>query len=162
MLKSIQREKDNLKSDVPIAVKISPDIDEIQINLISEILLENKIEMIIVSNTSESSRNDLKDIQKHQKGGLSGKPIEIKSNILINKFYKLLSGKIKIIGVGGIDSGQAAYDKFLAGADFIQLYTGMVFKGPNIVGIIKKDLKDLLLRDGVKNFTEIVGNKTLS
>ncbi|PDH21334.1 MAG: dihydroorotate dehydrogenase (quinone) [Pelagibacterales bacterium MED-G42] len=159
LLKSILREKDNLKSKVPIAVKISPDIDENQINLISEILLENQIKMIIVSNTSESSRNDLKDIQKHQKGGLSGKPIEIKSNILINKFYKILNGKIKIIGVGGVDSGKAAYDKFLAGADLIQLYTGMVFKGPNIAGIIKKDLKDLLLRDGVKNYTEIIGNK---
>ena len=159
LLKSILREKNNLKSEVPIAVKISPDIDENQINLISEILLENEIKMIIISNTSESSRNDLKNIQKHQKGGLSGKPIEIKSNILINKFYKLLNGKIKIIGVGGVDSGQAAYDKFLAGADFIQLYTGMVFKGPNIASIIKKDLKDLLLRDGVKNYTEIVGNK---
>ena len=162
LLKSIIKEKNNLNSKVPIAVKISPDIDENQINLISEILLENEIKMIIVSNTSESSRNDLKDIQKHQKGGLSGKPIEIKSNILINKFYKLLKGKIKIIGVGGVDSGKAAYDKFLAGADYIQLYTGMVFKGPNIAGIIKKDLKNLLLRDGVKNFTEIVGNKTLS
>jgi dihydroorotate dehydrogenase len=159
LLKSILKEKDNLKSEVPIAVKISPDIDENQINLISEILLENEIKMIIISNTSESSRNYLKNIQKHQKGGLSGKPIEIKSNILINKFYKLLNGKIKIIGVGGVDSGQAAYDKFLAGADFIQLYTGMVFKGPNIAGIIKKDLKDLLLRDGVENYTEIVGNK---
>ena len=159
LLKSILREKNNLKSEVPIAVKISPDIDENQINLISEILLENEIKMIIISNTSESSRNDLKNIQKHQKGGLSGKPIEIKSNVLINKFYKLLNGKIKIIGVGGVDSGQAAYDKFLAGADFIQLYTGMVFKGPNIASIIKKDLKDLLLRDGVKNYTEIVGNK---
>ena len=159
LLKSILKEKNKLKSEVPIAVKISPDIDENQISLISEILLENKIKMIIISNTSDSSRNDLKNIQKHQKGGLSGKPIEIKSNILINKFYKLLNGKIKIIGVGGVDSGQAAYDKFLAGADFIQLYTGMVFKGPNIAGIIKKDLKDLLLRDGVKNYTEIVGNK---
>ena len=159
LLKSILKEKDNLKSEIPIAVKISPDIDENQINLISEILLENEIKMIIISNTSESSRNNLKNIQKHQKGGLSGKPIEIKSNILINKFYKLLNGKIKIIGVGGVDSGQAAYDKFLAGADFIQLYTGMVFKGPNIAGIIKKDLKDLLLRDGVENYTEIVGNK---
>ena len=159
LLKSILKEKDNLKSEIPIAVKISPDIDENQINLISEILLENKIKMIIISNTSESSRNYLKNIQKHQKGGLSGKPIEIKSNILINKFYNLLNGNIKIVGVGGVDSGQAAYDKFLAGADFIQLYTGMVFKGPNIAGIIKKDLKDLLLRDGVENYTEIVGNK---
>ena len=162
LLASILREKNNLKSNTPIAVKISPDIDENQINLISEILLENEIKAIIISNTSDSSRDTLSDIQKHQKGGLSGKPIQIKSNILINKFYKLLKGKIKIIGVGGVDSGQAAYDKFLAGADFIQLYTGMVFKGPNIASNIKKNLKDLLLRDGVKNFTEIVGNKSLS
>ena len=124
--------------------------------------MENKIDAIIISNTSEASRDILSDIQRHQKGGLSGKPIEKKSNILINKFYKLLNGKIKIIGVGGVDSGQAAYDKFIAGADLIQLYTGMVFKGPNVAGIIKKDLKDLLLRDGVKNFKEIIGNKTLS
>ena len=162
LLASILKEKNDLKSKVPIAVKISPDINENQINLISEILLENEIKVIIISNTSESSRDKLSNIQRHQKGGLSGKPIETKSNILINKFYKLLKDKIKIIGVGGVDSGQAAYDKFLAGADYIQLYTGMVFKGPNIAGIIKKDLKDLLLRDGVKNFTEIVGNKTLS
>ena len=160
LLKSIIKEKNNLNSKVPIAVKISPDIDENQINLISEILLENEIKAIIISNTSESSRDLLSDIQKHQKGGLSGKPIEKKTNLLISKFYKLLKGKIKIIGVGGVDSGQTAYDKFLAGADFVQLYTGMVFKGPNIAGIIKKDLKELLIRDGVKNFTEIVGNKT--
>ena len=160
LLKSISKEKNNLKSNIPIAVKISPDIDENQIELISEILLENEIKAIIISNTSESSRERLDNIQKHQKGGLSGKPIEKKSNVLIAKFYKLLKGKIKIIGIGGVDSGVSAYDKFLAGADFIQLYTGMVFKGPNIAGIIKKDLKELLIRDGVKNFTEIVGNKT--
>ena len=162
LLKSILKEKNDLNSEIPVVVKISPDIDESQINLISEILLENKIDAIIISNTSEASRDILSDIQRHQKGGLSGKPIETKSNILINKFYRLLKGKIKIIGVGGVDSGQAAYDKFIAGADLIQLYTGMVFKGPNIAGIIKKDLKDFLLRDGVKNFTEIIGNKTLS
>ena len=162
LLKSIMEERKNLKSDIPIAVKVSPDINEDQVNQISEILLEYEIKAIIVSNTSEATRDKLSNIQRHQKGGLSGKPIEEKSNILINKFYKLLKGKIKIIGVGGVDSGQAAYDKFIAGADFVQLYTGMVFKGPNIAGIIKKDLKELLIRDGVKNYTEIVGNKTLS
>jgi dihydroorotate dehydrogenase len=57
---------------------------------------------------------------------------------------------------------KSAYDKFIAGADFVQLYTGMVFNGPNIAGIIKKELKELLIRDGVKNYTEIIGNKTLS
>ena len=162
LLKSIMIEKKNLKSNIPIAVKISPDIDETQVNLISEILLEYEIKAIIISNTSDATRDKLSDIQRHQKGGLSGKPIEEKSNILINRFYKLLKGKIKIIGVGGVDSGKAAYDKFTAGADYVQLYTGMVFKGPNIAGIIKKDLKELLIRDGVKNYTEIVGNKSLS
>jgi dihydroorotate dehydrogenase len=162
LLKSIMEERKNLKSNIPIVVKVSPDLSEDQVNKISEILLQYEIEAIIVSNTSEATRDKLTNIQSHQKGGLSGKPIEQKSNILINKFYKLLKGKIKIIGVGGVDSGQAAYDKFIAGADFVQLYTGMVFKGPNIAGIIKKDLKELLIRDGVKNYTEIVGNKTLS
>ena len=162
LLKSIITEKKNLNSNIPIAVKVSPDISEDQVNQISEILLENGINVVIVSNTSDATRDKLSNIQRHQKGGLSGKPIEEKSNILINKFYKLLKGKIKIIGVGGVDSGQAAYDKFIAGADFVQLYTGMVFKGPNIAGIIKKDLKELLIRDGVKNYTEIVGNKTIS
>ena len=162
LLKSISEKKKNLKTNIPIVVKISPDISETQINLISEILLENDISGIIISNTSESSREVLTDIQKHQKGGLSGKPIEKKSNLLINKFYNLLKGKIKIIGVGGVDSGQSAYEKFLLGADYIQLYTGMVFQGPNIAGSIKKELKELLIRDGVKNFSEIIGNKTLS
>ncbi len=162
LLKSINKEKKILETTIPIVVKISPDIIENQINQISEILLENNIEGIIISNSSEATRNELIDAQKHQKGGLSGKPIENKSNILINKFYKLLKGRIKIIGVGGVDSGKSAYAKFLAGADLIQLYTGMVFKGPNITYMIKKELSELLLRDGVKNFTEIIGNKTLS
>ena len=162
LLKSIMTEKKNLNSNIPIAVKVSPDINEYQVSQISEILLEHEIKAIIVSNTSEATRDKLNNIQRHQKGGLAGKPIEEKSNILINEFYKLLKGKIKIIGVGGVDSGQSAYDKFIAGADFVQLYTGMVFNGPNIAGIIKKELKELLIRDGVKNYTEIVGNKTLS
>ncbi|MDC3121227.1 quinone-dependent dihydroorotate dehydrogenase [Candidatus Pelagibacter sp.] len=162
LLQSVSEKKKNLDTNIPIVVKISPDIDENQINLISEILLENDISGIIISNTSEASRDTLKNIQRHQKGGLSGKPIEKKSNLLIQKFYNLLKGKIKIIGVGGVDSGQSAYEKFLLGADYIQLYTGMVFQGPNIASIIKKDLKELLTRDGVKNFSEIIGNKTLS
>jgi len=162
LLKSVSEKKKQLKSEIPIAVKISPDISENQIDLISEILLENEISAIIISNTSEASRETLQNIQRYQKGGLSGKPIEKKSNLLISKFYNLIKGKIKIIGVGGVDSGKAAYDKFLLGADYVQLYTGMVFQGPNIAGMIKKDLKELLIRDGVKNFTEIVGNKTVS
>jgi dihydroorotate dehydrogenase len=157
LLKEINREKKNLNTKIPIVVKISPDINNQEISSISEVLLNNNIEAVIISNTSDSTRDKLKNIQSHQKGGLSGKPIEEKSSVLINKFYKILNGRIKIIGVGGVDSGKSAYEKFLAGANYIQLYTGMVFRGPNIVNMIKKELNELLLKDGVKNFSEIVG-----
>ena len=157
LLQTLNKEKKNLNSKTPITVKISPDVNDKEISQISEVLLSNKIDAIIVSNTSDSTRDDLKNIQSHQKGGLSGKPIELKSTKLINKFYKILNGKIKIIGLGGVDSGKSAYEKFLAGANYVQLYTGMVFRGPNIVNLIKKELKELLLKDGVKNFNEIVG-----
>ena len=122
-------------------------------------MLKNDIGAIIISNSSDDSRDNLKNSQGYQRGGLSGKPIENKSNELINKFYRILNGQIKIIGVGGVDSGKSAYKKFLAGADYVQLYTGMVYKGPNIVNIIKKELKELLIKDGVKNFEEIIGKK---
>ena len=159
LLETIGKEKKILSSKTPIAVKISPDIDDQEINKVSEVLLNNNIEVIIVSNTSDLTRDSLGNIQRHQKGGLSGKPIEEKSTKLISKFYKILNGRIKIIGVGGVDSGKSAYEKFLAGANYVQLYTGMVFRGPNIVNMIKKELKELLLKDGVKNFTEIIGKK---
>ena len=159
LLIAVDKEKKNLSSKIPIAVKVSPDIDDKEINKISEVLLQNNIEVIIVSNTSDSTRDSLSNIQRHQKGGLSGKPIKEKSTKLINKFYKILDGRVKIIGVGGIDSGKNAYEKFLAGANYLQLYTGMVFRGPNIVHMIKKELKELLIKDGVKNFVEIIGKK---
>ena len=159
LLENIDKEKKSLNSQVPIAVKVSPDIDDQEINKISEVLLNNNIAVIIVSNTSDSTRENLNNILGHQKGGLSGKPIENKSTDLINKFYKILRGRIKIIGVGGVDSGRGAYEKFLAGANYVQLYTGMVFRGPNIVNMIKKELKELLTKDGVKNYAEIIGKK---
>ncbi len=162
LLKTIEKEKKELNSDVPIVVKVSPDINDKDVNQISEVLLSNEVQGVIISNTSDSSREKLINIQKHQKGGLSGKPLKIKSSILISKFFNLLKGRIKIIGVGGVDSGESAYEKFLAGANYVQLYTGMVYRGPNIVSMIKKELKELLIKDGVKNFSEIVGNKTIS
>ena len=159
LLQTIDKEKRILNTETPIVVKVSPDINDQEINKVAEVLLNNNIEAVIVSNTSDSTRDSLIDIQKHQKGGLSGKPIEEKSTNLINKFYRILNGKIKIIGVGGVDSGKGAYEKFLAGANYVQLYTGMVYRGPNIVSMIKKELKELLSNDGVKSFNEIIGKK---
>ena len=162
LLETIEKEKKNLNSNIPIVVKVSPDINDKEINKISEVLLSNDIKGVIISNTSDSTRDKLINIQKHQKGGLSGKPIKEKSTVLISKFYNLLKGRIKIIGVGGVDSGASAYEKLLSGANYVQLYTGMVYRGPNIVAMIKKELKELLIKDGVKNFSEIVGNKTIT
>ena len=159
LITSIEEEKKNLKSNTPLVVKISPDISNNQATQISEILLKHEIKAIIVSNTTEGNREKLLNASRHQKGGLSGKPLESRSNQLINIFYKLLKNKITIIGVGGVDSGKSAYDKFLAGANFIQLYTGMVYQGPNIDAKIKKELKELLMNKGVKNFQDIVGEK---
>ena len=160
LLEAIKKEKKTLNSKTPLAVKVSPDVNDQELEKICEVLLSNNIELIIVSNTSDTTRENLNNTQGHQKGGLSGKPIEKKSTQLISKFYKILKGRIKIIGVGGVDSGESAYEKFLAGADYVQLYTGMVFRGPNIVNMIKKELSELLLKDGIKNYTEIIGKKT--
>ena len=159
LISSIETTMKELKSNTPLVVKISPDILNEQVTQISEILLNHNIKAIIVSNTTEGNRDKLKSSNMHQKGGLSGKPLEEKSNNLINTFYNSLKGEIPIIGVGGIDSGKSAYKKFLAGANFIQLYTGMVYKGPSIVVKIKKELKEILTNIGVNNFNEIVGKK---
>ena len=159
LMNLIKEEKIKIKSNIPIVVKISPDISENQIEVISKILLDHKVSAIIISNTTSKNREKLNNILKHQKGGLSGKPLEEEANKLISKFYQLLKGKIEIIGVGGVDSGESAHRKFLAGASYIQLYTGMVFQGPNIVGKIKKELKEILKADGIKNFKEIIGKK---
>ena len=159
LLKLLNDEKTKLNSNTNIAVKISPDININELDVIGNILLKYKIKIVIISNTSDRTRDNLKNINKFEKGGLSGKPIEHKSNILINEFYKIFKNKIKIIGVGGVDSGKSAYEKFISGASYVQLYTGMVYKGPNIVNIIAEELKDILTSEGVKNIEEIIGSK---
>ena len=159
LMNLIFNEREKLNSNIPIVLKISPDISEDKIEKITSILIKHKVKAVIISNTTEANRENLKNISKYQKGGLSGKPLEQKSNILISKFYSFLNGKIDIIGVGGIDSGKSAYDKFLAGASYLQLYTGMVYQGPNIVSKIKKELKEILIDKKVKNFKEIIGKK---
>ena len=155
----LNAEKIKFKSTISIAVKIAPDIKNKDLGLIGNVLLNNNIKLVIISNTSDGTRDNLKNINKLEKGGLSGKPIEEKSNLLINEFYKIFKNKIKIIGVGGVDSGKSAYEKFISGASYIQLYTGMVYQGPNIVNNISEELNDILSSDGVKNIEEIVGSK---
>ena len=76
---------------------------------------------------------------------------------MIKKFYRQLNGKIPIIGVGGVNSGKSAYEKIIAGASLLQLYTSLIYKGPLIAKQIKKELVQILKSDGVKNLKDIVG-----
>ena len=84
-------------------------------------------------------------------------PVRNLSTNLIKKFYKEVKGKIKIIGVGGVDSGQSAFEKIAAGANAVQLYTGMIYKGPGIVKEIKESLIEILKKEKIKNINEAIG-----
>ena len=159
LLSKVKEEKDKLKPDLPIAVKISPDIENKSIEDICDILANHSIDLLIISNTTEKNREVLKNINKLEKGGLSGKPVEKRSNELIKLFYKNLKNKIKIIGVGGVSSGKDAYEKIIRGASLVQLYTGMVYRGPDIANKINKELIEILTKEGVKNISQIVGSK---
>ena len=147
------KEKEILKTTVPITVKISPDIEDENINLISDLLLKYSVEAVIISNTTDKNRENLSNINKLERGGLSGKPLEKRSNELINKFYKILKNKIKIIGVGGVDSGHSAYKKIINGASLVQLYTGMIYQGPSIALKISEELINILDKEGVKKIS---------
>ena len=155
----INKEKKILKTTVPITVKISPDIQDENINIISDLLLKHNVEAVIISNTTDKNRENLSNINKLEKGGLSGKPLEKRSNELINKFYKILKNKIKIIGVGGVDSGHSAYQKIINGANLVQLYTGMIYQGPSIATKISQELINILEKEGIKNISDVVGSK---
>ena len=157
LLESIHNEREKLKSDIPIAIKISPDINQKKVEEICRTILDYGIKAVIVSNTTDGNRDSLKNQKKFQKGGLSGKPLNEISNKLINNFYKILNNKIDIIGVGGVDSGETAYQKFMHGAKFVQLYTGMVFHGPKIVSKISEELNNILETNNVKKLSDIIG-----
>ena len=159
LIDKLKNEKKELNSNIPLAIKVSPDLNDDQINEVSKIIMEQEIGIIIVSNTTDKNRENLKNINKLEKGGLSGKPIEKISNEAISKFYKILKDKTKIIGVGGVSNGQDAFQKIISGATLVQLYTGMVYRGPRIASKISTELIDLLKNKWFKNVSEAVGTK---
>ena len=157
LLTGLNKIKKNKKINKPIGIKLSPDINHKDISVIVELANKYEIQGVIVSNTTDKNRENLSDFKKSELGGLSGQPLKDISTNLIKKFYKETKGKIKIIGVGGVDSGQSAFEKITAGANAIQLYTGMVYKGPGIVKNIKKELISILKNENLKNISQAVG-----
>ena len=129
----------NKKIRKPILLKISPDLNEDKILEILKVIDENKIDGIIATNTTVDF-TELKSQNKNEKGGLSGEPLYDKSNDVISFISKKTSGKLPIIGVGGISTPKQAIKKLKAGAHLVQLYTGIIYEGPGIAKKINKSL----------------------
>ena len=157
LLQSLNKIKNERKKNIPILLKISPDINDSRVSEVVAIALENDVSGLILTNTTNVNRSNLVSDSKNEQGGLSGEPLQEISTKLIKKFYKHLKGKIPIIGVGGINSGKSAYEKIIAGASLLQLYTGFVYKGPSIVKNIKEELIEILKNKGFKNINEAIG-----
>ena len=148
--------KDN-GTNIPLLLKISPDINNSDIPEIADAAIKNNISAIILTNTTNGNRDNLTSELKQEEGGLSGNPLHQISTNMIKKFYKELNSKIPIIGVGGVNSGKSAYEKITAGASLLQLYTGFVYRGPSAAKDIKKELIQILKSEGIKNIKDAIG-----
>ena len=121
------------KKTVPIFVKIAPDLDEAQVKVIAATLLRHKMDGVIATNTT-LSRDAVKGLPHcDEAGGLSGSPVLAASNRVISQLRSALGNSFPIIGVGGILSAADAVGKIQAGADVVQIYTGLIYKGPDLV-----------------------------
>jgi len=157
LLLALNEIKKNNKTDIPLLLKISPDIEDHHISEIVDVVTKNDISAIILTNTTDGHRGKLVSDTKKEEGGLSGEPLQQISTNMIKKFYKQLNGKIPIIGVGGINSGKSAYEKIIAGASLLQLYTSFVYRGPSVAKNIKKELIQILKAEGINNIKDVVG-----
>ena len=128
---------------VPLAVKIAPDLTDGEVKLIAEAFLEFEIDAVIATNTSLDREAVSDSRYKNEAGGLSGAPIVEKSTHVIKQLSQALAGKIPIIGVGGIVTGTDAADKIAAGASLVQIYSGFIYKGPDLIAEAANEIAKL-------------------
>ena len=137
LLAPLMNEKERLNEDtgknVPVAVKIDPDMDNDQIKGLSDLFSELQIDAVIATNTTVSRKNISDHQLSDETGGLSGSPLNAKSNEVIAELHAELKSEIPIIGVGGINSKKDAEEKLSAGAALIQVYTGLIYQGPSLI-----------------------------
>ncbi len=141
----------------PIFLKVAPDLDFAQIERITEHARTYGISALIVTNTTLARPDTLKSAYKTKSGGLSGAPLFKLSTRILAEFYAASEGRIPLIGVGGIASGGDAYMKIRAGASAVQLYSALVYEGPQLVAEICRDLSLRLKADGFDNIAGAVG-----
>jgi dihydroorotate dehydrogenase len=141
----------------PLLVKLAPDIGDADLPEIVRVIQAHGVDGIVVSNTT-LSRDGLKDRPfAAESGGLSGRPLFARATRMLARVYKLTEGKLPLIGVGGIDSGAAAVAKVRAGATLLQLYTGLVFEGPKLIGDIKQALLKAMQESKMESLGSLVG-----
>ena len=137
LLEKLVNQNNNMTSRKPLLLKISPDINDQQIDDIVQLVLELQIDGVIATNTS-ISRDGLLSKYKEEKGGLSGMKLKDRSNSIISYLRKKLGQDFPIIGVGGIMNAEDALEKIKCGADLVQLYTGFIYEGPSLIKRINK------------------------
>lgn len=147
----------------PLLVKIDPDLDDAAAADVAAAALAAGVDGIVVSNTTVSRPASLVEARDcgprlaAEAGGLSGRPLREVSTKAVARMYRLTKGKLPIVGVGGVDSGDAAYEKVRAGATLVELYTALAYEGPALVPRAKRRLAELLERDGFASVAEAVG-----
>ncbi len=159
-LEQLLSELDTVATTKPIFLKFAADISTSEIDTLVQVADHHRVHGFILTNLTKNRNNP----QIHQqeldhvgKGGISGKPVADLSNTLISHLYKTVGKRYVLIGVGGIFSAQDAYKKIQRGASLVQLITGMIYEGPQLIGQINHDLKELLKKDGYKNIQQAIG-----
>jgi dihydroorotate dehydrogenase len=146
-----------LRRPPPLFLKIAPDLTDQEIADLAAVALDSPIDGVIISNTTVARPATLESRNAPEPGGLSGRPLYAPSTRLLAEFYQMTQGRVRLIGVGGIDSGATAYAKIRAGASLVQLYTALAYAGPGLILRIKQDLATLLRRDGFASVAAAVG-----
>ncbi len=146
LLAVLKSEQANLASDtgryVPLVMKVSPDMGEGQIRELAHVFLDSQLDGLICTNTTTSREGVEGHPAAKESGGLSGKPLYNKANEVLEAFAVELKGRIPIIGVGGITSPEDAVAKIRAGASLVQLYSGFIYKGPNLIRDCARAIRD--------------------
>ncbi len=140
----------------PILVKIAPDNTDDQLAYMAEAIVRSGISGVIATNTT-ISRERLTHPHAGETGGLSGRPLTQRSTEVIRTLYRLTSGKLPIIGSGGIFDAGDAYEKIRAGASLVEVYTALIYRGPGLLRSIHRGLRERLKADGFSRITEAVG-----
>lgn len=143
---------------VPLALKIAPDLTDEQIAFIAQTVLDAGFDAVIATNTTLARPGMEAELLAHEAGGLSGRPLRPLSTRVIGKLYRKLQGKVPIIGVGGISNANDAWDKLVAGADLLQIYTSLIYQGPHVVVRIVHGLAQRVRRSGLPTLAAAVAH----